>query len=222
MTRSRALTLLAGLLVALAAGCSPPEQGAKAQPEYDPNTHLLTKLYYDANKNGKNESTAYMRGAHIVRVELDWDENGKVERWDIYNDDGSLQKVGLATRNDGVMDNQVFYSPSGAMERIEISTRRDGRFDRTEYYTNNVLIRSEDDTNHDGRPDKWDTYMPVAKAAAGLPAYTITSTAFDEDGRGKPTRRLIFGSGGSIVRVEIDPDGDGIFSPLQTSGHRTK
>ena len=77
-----------------------------------------------------------------------------------------------------------------------------------------MLTSSQDDTNGDGRADKWDTYQAQSKPAPGMPAYAITSTAFDESGRGKPTRRFVYGAKGAIARVEVDPDGDGLFTPL--------
>jgi hypothetical protein len=214
-----ALKISLAIAVVLAGACSPsPEAGLATTVEYDKTTGKLQKLVYDVNKNGKYESTGFMDGTRIVRVELDMDENGKVERWDIYNDDRTLQKVGLASKNDGVMDNQAFYTQAGVLQRIEVSTKRDGQFNRTEFYESNVLIRSEEDTNGNGRPDKWETYGPVTSPKPGLPSFTITSTAFDETGAGKPTRRLIFGDQGKdqgmIVRIEVDPDGDGLFAQL--------
>jgi hypothetical protein len=211
------LTASAVAAVLLAAACSrtPPAAGEAPKAEFDETTHRLKSVFYDANKNGKNDSVSYMDGTRIVRVELDMDENGKVERWDIYNEDRTLQKVGLASRNDGVMDNQAYYTSAGVLQRIEVSTKRDGRFDRTEFYESNVLVRSEQDTNGDERSDKWETYAPIKATTPGLPPYTITSSAFDETGSGKPTRRLIFGARGTIARIEVDPDGDGKFVPLE-------
>lgn len=205
------------LTVLLLSGCS-QESGARPEVSYSATTGRLEKIFLDANKNGRNESTSYMDGTRVMRVELDLDENGQIERWDIYNEDRSLQKVGLASRNDGVMDSQAFYGPGGVLLRIEVSTKRDGRFDRTEFYdAAQVLLRSEDDTNGDGRPDKWDTYGPARTSIAGLPPYTIVSSALDENGAGRPTRRMVFDAGGAIARVEVDPDGDGIFSALTPS-----
>jgi len=39
----------------------------------------------------------------------------------------------------------------------------------------------------------------------------------DVTGRGFPSRRLIYGVGG-VVRVEVDPDGDGTFEPAPPNG----
>jgi hypothetical protein len=154
-------------------------------------------------------------------VEVDWDENGKVERWDIYKPDRTLEKVGMSRKNDGVMDAQAFYTADGALDRIEVSTRRDGVFDRIEYYergadAGDVMVRTSDDTDRDGRADKWDTYAPVADPPSGAPPYTVTSSAFDDEGIGKPTRRIVFGADGAVVHVEHDPDGDGRFIPVSS------
>jgi hypothetical protein len=197
------------LLASLAASCSSP---AASRPEatYNPETGRLQTLTADANKNGKHDTVSYMDGTRIIRIELDLDENGKVERWDFYQPSGELEKVGFSRGNDGVMDAVAFYETGGVLVRMEISTKADGRFDRVEFYERGGLVRSEDDTNGDGRPDKWDAYRRLP-APETEPAYAVVSTTFDDSGAGRPDRRFIYGPGGSIERVEVDPDGDGRF-----------
>jgi hypothetical protein len=191
--------------------CSPKPAGDKPAAEYDKVTGRLKRLAYDANRNGRNDAVSIMDGTRIDRIELDLDENGKVDRWDFYRPDRTLDRVGLSRLNDGVMDAQAYYSGDGTLLRIAVSTRRDGRYDRLEFYEAGALVRSEEDANGDGRPEKWDTYGPNPGAAAGEPTYAITSSAFDDTGRGTPQRRFVYGSKGAIERVELDPDGDGTF-----------
>lgn len=183
-------------------------------PHYDADTGRLRTLETDANKNGRIDTVSYMDGARIVRIELDLDENGHVERWDFYDAAGQLEKVGLSRSNDGVMDAVAFYDPAGELQKMEISTARDGRFDRTEFYEGGRLASSAEDTNRDGRPDKWDSYR-VVPAPAGQPVdYTITATSFDDSGSGRPERRFVYGAQGAIAQVEIDTKGDGNFVPV--------
>ena len=201
----------------LLAACSSQPSGDRPRAEYDTTTGHLSKIELDANKNGKNDTVSYMDGTRVIRVELDLDENGKVERWDFYGADGKLEKVGLASKDDGVMDSQAFYDANGATRRIEVSTRRDNRFDRVEYYEANALVRSEEDTNGDGRPDKWDFYTPRPNPTPGEPAYAISSTEFDDSGSGRPERRFVYGADGKIARVEFDEEGTGQWR-ARTSG----
>ena len=208
-TRSPGYTLLVVLALGAAGACSRAPAGERPVADYDQGTGRLRRIAFDANKNGRNDTVSYMDGTRIIRVELDLDENGKVERWDFYRPDGKLEKVGFASRNDSVMDSQAFYEPAGVLQRIEISTKRDGRFDRTEFYEKNVLVRSQDDSNADGRPDKWDYYTPRPDHGPGEPAYAISATAFDDSGSGRPERRFVYGPKGSIARVEFDRDGSG-------------
>ena len=196
--------------------CSRPAT-ERPRAEYDKKTGRLTRLQFDANKNGRNDATAVMDGARIVRVELDLTENGKVDRWDFYKEDRSLEKVGFSKADDGVLDAVAFYDRASQLARMEISTARDGRFNRVEYYTAGVLIRSEEDTNGDGRADKWETYVPQPNHAAGEPAYAIATAAFDDTGRGKPQRRFTYGPKGTIALFEVDPDGDGTFAAVGTA-----
>ena len=204
-TRPSAIAIVAILTTA----CTGPS-GERPAATYDPETGRLKTLSADANGNGQNDTMSYMDGTRILRIELDLDENGHVERWDFYRPDGGLEKVGFSRQNDGVMDAQAFYGPGGALARMEVSTRRDGTFDRTELYEGGLLKRSADDTDGDGRPDKWDEYARHGGGGAA-PEYAVTSTSFDDSGSGRPERRFVFGPGGSIERVELDPDGDGIF-----------
>ena len=230
-TLRRGPVRFAVLLLTLAAACSRAPQGARPKADYDPQTGRLRRFEFDSNHDGKYDTVSYMDGTRIVRVELDLDQNGKVERWDFYTPDRKLEKVGFASKNDGVMDSQAFYQPgtgeAAVLQRIEISTRRDGKFDRTEFYDNGRLVRSADDTNGDGRADKWDTWEPVDHPNTGSPQYGITSTSFDDSGSGRPERRFIYGAGGAIVRVEVDPKGDGHWvlrpaAPILRASTRTR
>jgi hypothetical protein len=217
-TTVRALAASAALL-GLAA-CSPTPAGEKPRAQYDPKTGRLQRLTYDANHNGRNDAVSIMDGTRILRIELDLDENGKVDRWDFYREDRTLEKVGLSRLNDGVMDSQAFYTADGKLQRIEVSTRRDGRFNRTEYYEAGVLTRSVEDADGDGRADRWETYRPNPASAPGEPAYAITSAAFDDEGRGVPGRRFFYGEKGHVERVEVDPDGDGSFESMNRADAR--
>jgi len=76
---------------------------------------------------------------------------------------------------------------------------------RTEHYENDVLVRAEDDSDGDGKPDKWETYRDGR----------LTSVAFDTLHRGSPDRRLIYGADGS-ARVELDAAGTGRFVGVTT------
>ena len=190
-------------------GCTAGPEGDRPRADYDKETGVLTRLAYDLNKNGTNDAVGHMDGTRVLRIDLDLDENGSVDRWDFYGSDQTIEKVGFSSENDGVMDAQAFYQPAGVLARMGISTRRDGLFDKTEFYEEGVLVRSEEDTDHDGRQDKWDTYRLLLSTGPNEPAYTITSSAFGDSGSGRPERRFVYGSNRTVAPVEIDPEGDG-------------
>ena len=206
------------------AGCSPPDQ-SRGTPtvKYDPVSGRLKELAFDTTRNGRNDSTGFMDGTHVQRIEVDEDEDGKVDRWEFYDADRRLERVGFSRLHNGVLDAMAFYSQDGNVEHIEISTRGDGLFNRVEFYQSGSLARVEEDTNGDGRTDKWETYAPDPNGTPGEPG-PIISASFDDAFRGTPTRRLVYRPDGSgVLRVEEDPDGDGIFVPLTaTRGERRK
>ena len=198
----RSFGLICGLfLVTLGPACS-REVVEPPRAEYDAETGRVRRISFDFNRNGHNDAVSIMDGTHIDHIELDFDEDGKVDRWDFYRGGPSLQYVGLSRLKDGVMDSRAFYGPAGELLRIEVSTRGDGRFNRVEFYDAGTLIRSEEDTNADGRPDKWEIYRPNTDFTPNEPPYVIASVAFDDWGSGTPQRRLVYGENGRSVRVE--------------------
>src|SRR5688572_20151194 len=99
------LTRLHGIVVVvlLTTSCS-STGGRNPEAAYDSTTGRLKTLTYDANRNGTLDAISYMDGTRILRIELDLDENHRVERWDFYRADRTLEKVGFSRLNDGVMD----------------------------------------------------------------------------------------------------------------------
>lgn len=162
------------------------------QAKYDEKTGRLGRLAYDANGNGRPDSWSYMDGTAVLRVEIDKDEDGRIERWEYYGPDQKLEKVGISRQNDGQVDAWAYQSADGTLAKMETSANRDGKVTRTEFYKNGDLVRSEEDTDGDGVVDKWETF-----ANGGL-----TSVAFDTERAGRPTRRLMYGKDGSLLRME--------------------
>jgi hypothetical protein len=174
----------------------------RIEPVYDKTTGRLQLLKYDSDGDGKIDTVSYMDGALVVRIEIDKNEDGKVDRWEYYGPDQKLEKVGFSRANDGKEDAWSYAGPDGAISRIEVSTHRDGKVNRFEHYDKDVLVRAEEDTDGDGMIDKWETYD----------GSRLASVAFDSNHRGTPDRRLIYGADGS-ARLEVDPAGDGRFVP---------
>jgi hypothetical protein len=166
----------AGAAIALA-GCS-PHANSRVEAKYDQTSGLLTQLTIDAKTDGKPNIYSYMDGNKFVRIEIDKDEDGKIDRWEYYGPDQKLQKVGMSRANDGKVDSWAYEGPDGLVSRVEVSTRRNGRINRTEFYARGELMRAEEDTNGDGKVDKWETY------AAG----SLSSVSFDTTGSGRPNR----------------------------------
>jgi hypothetical protein len=181
-------------------GCGTSETDSSLQPEYHPTTGRLQQLKYDSDKNGRADAVSFMDGPRILRIEIDKDEDGKVDRWEYYGPDQKLEKVGVSRANDGKDDAWSFAGPDGAITRIEISLERDGKITRIEHFDKELPVSAEEDVDADGRMDKWETFD----------LGRLSSVAFDTLHRGTPDRRITYGADGA-VRVEVDTDGDGRF-----------
>lgn len=193
-SRSERLPLPALACAALVAGsCVQGPDNASARksvrPDYDSSTGRLTRLAYDSNGDGVEDTWGYMDGARVIRVEGDENGDGRVDRWEFHRAPDAPT---------------VLRGGSSTVERVEQATRRDGRVSRREFYDAGILSRVEEDTNGDGQADKWEIYS----------GGSLAQVALDTIGRGTPDRRLVYRPDGSFERVEIDPEGSGAFRPV--------
>jgi len=204
-----ALFLVIALVSSVGCGQDASEARKRISPEYDKKTGKLHLLKYDSNGNGVVDTWSYMDGARVVRIEIDKDEDGKIDRWEYYGPDQKLEKIGFSREMDGKEDAWSYTAPDGSIERIEISTRRDGKISRVEHYQHNTLGSAEEDSDGDGKFDKWETYDGPR----------LASVAFDTQHRGTADRRLVYGPGGT-ARLEVDMKGDGQFVTTEPTAIR--
>jgi hypothetical protein len=149
-------------LVLSAAVCRDSEKQRLKQttiPTYDTTTGRLRELTFDFNKNGKIDTWTQMDGARPVGARQDLNEDGKMDRWEYYDGSGKLVRVGLSRKENGAPDTWAYPNAQGQFERVEVSSTGDERkIDRWETYAGSVLARVEEDSNGDGKPDKWEEY----------------------------------------------------------------
>jgi hypothetical protein len=211
--RERGLrALLVVMLTAGVSGCADAEKErltAGIDPSYDTSTGRLKELAYDSNANGTMDTWTEMDGTRPLRSRIDTNEDGRIDRWEDYDEHGDLVRVGFSRRDTGIADAWVYPDAGGRLHRIEISSTADeARIDRWEYYEavqagpdgRGALVRAEEDTTGDGRADRWETYEGGA----------IRTAAFDENGDGRPDRRVTYLGNGRVV-IESNPDAAGQF-----------
>jgi hypothetical protein len=197
-----------------AAACSDPERArleATTKATYDERTGRLRELTSDANGNGRIDTWTEMDGARPVRSRSDRNEDGRDDRWEYYDGSGRLVKVGFSRRDTGKPDAWAEPGADGRISRILVSSAgEESKIDRWETYdpgAPGVITAVEEDTNGDGRPDKWEQY------AGG----TLRAAQLDENGDGRADRRLTYEQG-ALVLIESDPDERGRYTkrrPLQ-------
>jgi hypothetical protein len=163
---------------------------AQVAPIYDSKTGRLQLLKLDSNGNGRIDTWSYMDGSRVVRIELDQNEDGRIDRWEYYDEGKHLTRIGYSRADNGQADAWSYADTSGAVVKVELSGK-DGGIRRTEHYEHDHLASAEEDTDGDGRIDKWETY------GGGR----LLTVAFDTKHRGTPERRLVYGADGS-ARVE--------------------
>lgn len=192
-----------GLLVLLGAttGCGPSDERGPVHAIYDPYSRKLLALYADQDGDRRIDQWTYTDGNRVFRGEIDTDGNGTIDRWEYFRADASLERIGTSSNNDGIEDTWT-WPAAGGEARVDRARLRDRRVDRSEYYRGDSLIRSAEDTNADGRVDRWDSYENGVRR---LTAFDTTLTSE------RPNRRIVYSASGQFERLEADPERDGTF-----------
>jgi hypothetical protein len=194
------LAVAACLAAGLAACAAEPPRGASAS--YDQFTQRLVQVQADQNGDGRIDQWTYADGSRILRGEADTDGDGRVDRWEYFGEGSELIKVGTSSLGDGIEDTWTWAALVDGLVRVDRLRGRDRRVDRREFYRGDALERSEEDSNADGRTDRWDRYQNGVRL----------QTEFDTTlSAGRPNRRVIYDESGRFVRVEADPELDGTF-----------
>jgi len=191
-----------GVLLVVSSACDAGRPPRATAASYDPFTQQLVQLNADQNGDGRMDQWSFLDGNRPLRGEADSDADGRVDRWEYFDGQGALVRVGTSSLNDGLEDTWTWVAGTGGEMRIDHARRRDRQIDRREFFRDAVLVRAEEDSNADGRPDRWDRYDGSILRQAEFDT-TLTN--------GRANRRLIYDSGGRFLRVEADPELDGTF-----------
>src|SRR6185503_13794420 len=66
------------------------------EAKYDQTTGKLSQLTMNVGRDGKPNVFSHMEGSKFVRIDVDLDENGVIDRWEYYSPDQKLEKVGIS------------------------------------------------------------------------------------------------------------------------------
>lgn len=184
MRSARCLGAIALIATAAIACNAPPDprrtnfeiKGKDTTAKYDPKTGKLKRVDTDLNKNGRMETFSYWDGSRLLRIEIDKDEDGKIDRWEHYNDQNKVEKIGSSSKDDEVEDTWTYPDQRGFLARVET------------------------DTNRDGVVDKREIFVPRPGAPDGR---VLSIVELDIDASGQPARRLYYLPDGSFEKSEV-------------------
>ena|SRR5436190_21485280 len=174
----------------IGAALMPACAGDRVSPVYD-SAGTIRRLDSDTDHDGRIDMHAYLFNGRTVRIELDGNGDGIVDRWEYYQPDGQLDRIGTSSEADGIED--MWVAQRGTQMRADIATRRDGVADRHEFHENGALVRTEQDSNGDGRIDQWQRFE------GGVLRELLIDTT---QSSGRPDRHFVYGRDGSVQRVD--------------------
>jgi hypothetical protein len=121
---------------------------------------------------------------------------------------GTLSLVTADLDRNGRIDTVTFLE-DGRILRSERDRDEDGRADFWEFNVpdgTGGLDHTAEDSNRDGKPDKWDYYTD------GI----LRRTEWADSGQDTPSRRWNYAPDGTLESVESEPDGTGGFRVRRT------
>ena len=157
----------------------------------------IAVVEYDSNGDGRADHIAHYDERRQIRLlEIDEDHDAWVDRWEHYDEAGLLEKVGRWRKSPGDADEWTYRSPDGQLARIEYDETGDGEVNRADVFEAGIVVRVESDSDRDGQIDRWQRWDEGR----------LSSEELDTTGDGAPDRRLVFGPGARLLRVEpIEP-----------------
>jgi hypothetical protein len=206
--RYRLVVLGVSMASTFHAGCGSASETRRVVPSYDIFTGELMSLAADLNSDGSLDQWTYLSAGRPVRGEADVDGDGRIDRWEYFDSQAQLVRVGSSSRADGIEDRWTWVATNDGEGRIDVSLHRDRHIDRHEFFRDQNMVRSENDSNGDGRIDRWDRYEGGVLREAAFDTGLTT---------GRADRRLLYDARGRYLATEADLDGDGRFERvLQT------
>ncbi len=118
----------------------------------------LVRVEHDLNFDGNPDLWQYFdpQTSKLVEEELDLDFDFRVDLV-VYYQDGVLARKDLSLAFDGQFTVAKFYDNQGELLRIEEDSDGDGKIDRWDYFEGGRRARIGWDEDKDGQPDKFDT-----------------------------------------------------------------
>jgi len=133
----------------------------------------------DAKKDGKPNIYSYMDGTKFVRIEIDNDEDGKIDRWEYYGAESETAESRVSRGTMATSTRGRMRRPTAQSGKVEVSTLRNGKVDRTEFYEKGVMVRAQ--VESDGTQDR---------QVGNLRRRFIGHCAFDTKRTGSPIERI--------------------------------
>ncbi len=155
----------------------------------------LERLEEDSNSDGRRDRISHHAGKkNPGLIEIDTDFDGRMDRWEQYDDAGRLVRIG-ASRVGGGPDVWEVLDGQGQVTRRDYDDDQDGRADRSEIVEAGRVVRTEVDADRDGRVDRWQYFDRGRLAREEL----------DTDADGRPDRVVLYGSDGRVISMRRLP-----------------
>jgi antitoxin component YwqK of YwqJK toxin-antitoxin module len=150
----------------------------------------LVRILHDSNGDGRPDRIAhYKDGKTIFLIEIDLDGDGWIDRWEHYDANGRLEKVGQWRQARGKEDTFTTLGPDGKPARVEYDDDGDGVIDRAEVLRGGQVVGVEIDADRNGKIDRWQVWEKGRLLREDL----------DTDGDGKPDRRITYDARGRVL-----------------------
>jgi hypothetical protein len=191
------------VLLLCCSACAPAAPGPSVQAYlfekgefqaiYAPDGRVL-RLLQDSDGDKRADTVVVYERDNSRRAEIDTDHDGAVDRWEFYNAQNHLARVGQARRTRGQADLWELLDAHGAVRARELDENGDGRIDRIERFDASGLVAVELDTGTDGRIDRWQRWERGR----------LVSEDLDIDGDGQPDRRIVYDTSGALRLIKLN------------------
>ena len=112
----------------------------------------LKEVRIDANRDGIDDADVAVTDSNIAGVGFSLGNDAVIDAWAFRNSAGELVRIEVSTKRNGKIDRWEHYN-NNQMIKVEIDTDGNGKPDRWQTFEDGILVNTFIDANEDGRPD---------------------------------------------------------------------
>lgn len=114
--------------------------------------YRVKEFRVDTNLDGTDDGSFTLEAGRLSKVGFSLAGDGVVDAWAFRDESNQIVRIEVSTKRDGRVDRWEHYE-NGQMVRVDLDTNLNGRPDQWQILDNGIVVETVLDVDEDGKPD---------------------------------------------------------------------